>query len=161
MRYVCARSFFARSCLIALCAAAILVLSALPAFAATSYTNPLPAPDSATVVTKPPVKCTVTDPAGVNTTSLIMKLDGLNVRGKWSGSTVTYTPLNPIANGMHTVSVSVLNWAGVRSTYTWSFTVAVAPQIGTMAPADGSVVSVQEPPDLGGSEHQRADADLL
>ena len=111
MRYVCARSFFARSCLIALCAAAILVLSALPAFAATSYTNPLPAPDSATAVTKPPVKCTVTDPAGVNTTSLIMKLDGLNVRGKWSGSTVTYTPLNPIANGTHTVSVSVLNCA--------------------------------------------------
>ncbi len=43
------------------------------------------------------------------------------------------------------MSVSVLNWAGVRSTYVWTFTVAVAPTVGTMAPADGSVVSIQQP----------------
>ena len=89
-------------------------LAVLPgvAFAATSYTNPLPAPNSVTALKTPAVKLTVTDPQGVNTSSLIMKLDNLSVRGKWSGSTVTYQPTTAIANGTHTASVSVLNSAG-------------------------------------------------
>lgn len=115
------------------------------AFAATSYTNPLPAPNSVTALKTPAVRLTVTDPQGVNTSSLIMKLDNLSVRGKWSGSTVTYQPTTAIANGTHTASVSVLNWGGVRSTYTWSFTVKSAPVVGTMVPADGSTVSTTYP----------------
>ncbi len=115
------------------------------AFAATSYTNPLPAPNSVTALKTPAVKLTVTDPQGVNTSSLIMKLDNANVRGKWSGSTVTYQPTTAISNGTHTASVSVLNYAGSRSTYTWTFTVKSVPVVGTMVPADGSTVSTTVP----------------
>ena len=55
-----------------------------------------------------------------------------------------YQPAS-LKNGAHRVSVSVLNYAGVRSTYAWSFTVRAAPVIGTMIPADGSKVSTDGP----------------
>ncbi len=59
--------FGVRAAVVLLAAVLLCVLVPGVAFAATSYTNPLPAPNSATAVTKPPIKCTVTDPAGVNT----------------------------------------------------------------------------------------------
>ncbi len=121
-----------------------MAVGASVAVAATSYTNATPAPLSSTPLSNPAVKVTITDPAGVNTSSLIMKVDGVNVRGRWSGSTVTYQPAS-LKNGSHTVSASVLNYAGVRSTYSWSFTVRAAPLIGTMVPADGSKVSTDGP----------------
>ena len=40
---------------------------------------------ASTPLSNPVVKFTVTDPAGVNTSSLIMKVDGVKVAGRWSG----------------------------------------------------------------------------
>ncbi len=121
-----------------------MTVGASVAAAATSYTNPVPANGSQIAAANPVIQLTVTDPQGVNTSSLIMKVDGIKVAGRWSGSTVRYQPAS-LKNGAHTVSVSVLNYAGVRSTYTWSFIVRAAPVVGILTPADGSTVSTDGP----------------
>ncbi len=129
---------------LATCAIAFLTL-APAAFAATSYTNPTPAAGTTTALTKPQIKVTATDPAGLNASSLIMKINGVKVNGRMSGSTVSFTPTTALANGVQAVSVSLLNWAGVRSTYNWSFSVGAKPVIGPMTPADGTTIATDKP----------------
>jgi len=142
------RSRWARVVVLALLAlACALVASAVlatPAFAATTYSNATPAPGSTIAVTNPLIKVTVADPAGINATSLIMKLDGKTVRGRLSGGVVSFQS-SGLTNGVHNVEVSLLNWAGVRTPYTWSFTVSTKPLLGPLSPADGTTVSSDRP----------------
>jgi len=93
-----------------------------------------------------PVTCNLAGPRSA-VTAASMTIDGAAVPTtllKTSNlvNTLSHTPASPLAEGLHTATVSVTNASGLSNTYTWTFTVAAtSPGFLLTAPAVGSEVS--------------------
>ena len=78
--------------------------------------------------TKPTISASYYDPdpspSGINTTSVILKLDGEDVTATVTELGVTYTPTADLTYAEHTVSLSVPDNAGNPASKEWSFTVS-------------------------------------
>lgn len=118
----------------------LLLLVAGPALAATTFQEQSPASNTYVSVGNPLLSVKALDPAGLYSSPTV-KLNGLTVRAKFTyipgGGLITFQP-TALAEGTHTVYVSMLNFAGKRSSVTWSFKVEYPPQLSSPAPQPGS-----------------------
>ena len=74
--------------------------------------------------TKPTISADFSD-ASINTSSVLITVDGVDVRGAstWTSTHVTYVPAVDLALGTHTVAVSVSDDAGNKKDASWYFSV--------------------------------------
>lgn len=130
-------------------ALAMMSIFATNAFAASTYFDMTPPPGSTSNNTKPVISVKVSDPAGIST-GFQMKVDGVTrtPRVTWGPNNsycmLSYTPTSALKNGTHTVYASVFTGAG-RTSYTWTFSVKVAPAVGPLSPADGTTSTTRDP----------------
>ena len=116
-----------------------------------SITNMQP-PDSSIIGdTTPAISASYTDASGIDTASVILTVDSVNVTSQAvvTASGVTYTPLAPLADGNHDVRLDVadLYVAHNLATAFWNFTVdTLWPAISNMQPVNTSTVSNSLPP---------------
>lgn len=87
-----------------------------------TITGLTPADDAMTVETTPTISADYNDAtAGIDTTSVEMFLDGVDVDVTGGASSVSYTPTEDLAEGSHDVTVNVSDLAGNAATESWSF----------------------------------------
>lgn len=120
-----------------------------------AFSEVYPARDAVLSSGKITVSLTARDADTVNASSLIMRVDGGQVRpitaygwiDEWTDDYTILSIYYPttFSNGSHTIEVSVKDGVGNTSTYTTSFTVGQAPKITSMTPANGAVVSDRRP----------------
>jgi len=102
-----------------------------PDTTAPDITNLNPPDGSSTTDTTPTISASYSDlDSGINTSSVILTLDGADVTATVTVSGVTYTPTTPLSYGMHTVKLNVSNTAGLPVTKPWSFVVTRPPSGG-------------------------------
>ena len=92
--------------------------------------NETPPNGSYIIETKPTISVSYQDPApasGINTSAVVMLLDGEIVNATVNGTTATYTPEEPLEGGLHSVTVSVRDNASNENSTTWRFTICVPP----------------------------------
>jgi hypothetical protein len=85
-------------------------------------------PDTSTTNDKTPViSADYSDPLGINVSSVMVTVDGIDVTSfaTVTASGVTYLPLTALPEGVHTVYVEVKDNVGNLATATWSFTVVI------------------------------------
>ena len=108
-----------------------------------------PGADALIADSKPLVSCAYADAfTGVNAASAHLTLDGADVTAQATTTAqgLEYRPADAIAEGQHSVAISIADVAGNIATSTWRFTVdTVPPQIADLSPADGSALSVARP----------------
>jgi hypothetical protein len=97
-------------------------------------------------VARPEISVILVDSgSGINSSTLMMKLQGSDVSGdaEYSATAKNYSYTPPtLSKGNYTVEVIVYDLAGKRSNKSWSFFVDTAdPYVGMFEPAAGSVVS--------------------
>lgn len=65
--------------------------------------------------------------SGVNTSTIILKLDGNDVTNDAAinDNNITYTPPSPLSDGEHNVLLQIADFVGNLQNYTWSFNVTV------------------------------------
>jgi hypothetical protein len=80
---------------------------------------------STTTDNTPNISADYTDPAGINITTVMLEVDGIDVTApaNLTLSNVTYTPTNVLADGVHNVYLEVEDAVGNLGTASWSFTV--------------------------------------
>lgn len=90
---------------------------------------------------QPRIAATFSDPAGIDTSSVRLLLDGNDVTAQASISAqgVSYTPPQALSAGAHTAYVSVRNRAGTVGESVWGFDVAAprAYKVAIVSPAGG------------------------
>lgn len=89
-------------------------------------------PNGATVYVAPIViSAKVTDTSGIDATTISMAVSGIEGSAVYSEATnlVTFTPSSTIADGIHTVTLSVKDSKGNLATTTWTFTVDTTPKL--------------------------------
>jgi hypothetical protein len=102
----------------------------------------------------------VTDPgSGIKVDTIVMSLDDQPVEYKmipergiiWYKTPITQ-PIQPLRDGIHTVALSVSDWAGNKLDMNWSFTVdnrlRRAPKPSSQTPPPGSTTPGGMPGDL-------------
>ncbi len=92
--------------------------------------NETPPNGSYIIETKPTISVSYQDPApasGINTSAVVMLLDGEKVNATVNETTATYTPEEPLEGGLHSVTVSVRDNASNENSKTWRFTICVPP----------------------------------
>ena len=92
--------------------------------------NETPPNGSYITETKPTISVSYQDPApasGINTSAVVMLLDGEIVNATVNVTTATYTPEEPLEGGLHSVTVSVRDNASNENSTTWRFTICVPP----------------------------------
>ncbi len=92
--------------------------------------NETPPNGSYITETKPTISVSYQDPApasGINTSAIVMLLDGEIVNATVNETTATYTPEEPLEGGLHNVTVSVRDNASNENSTTWRFTICVPP----------------------------------
>ena len=96
-----------------------------------------PSDGSTTTDTTPTISASYSDSgSGINTSSVILKLDGTDVTASATviASGVMYTPTTALSYATHTVSLNVSDNSTNTASKTWSFT--VSPRRGRGAPRD-------------------------
>jgi hypothetical protein len=92
-----------------------------------TITNLLPADDSTVAMDTPTISANYTDPSGIDNTSIVLKVDDVDVTGNAtkSGNGVSYTPAAALSDGEHTVYLEVKDASNNSNAanVTWSFTV--------------------------------------
>jgi parallel beta-helix repeat protein len=86
-------------------------------------------PDSSTSNDNiPTISADYSDPSGINVSSIILKVDGIDVTlsATVTANGVSYTPITTLSDGIHTVYLEVRDTVGNLATATWSFTVVTA-----------------------------------
>jgi hypothetical protein len=108
-----------------------------------AITNLTPSDNSTITENKPIISATLTDPdSGINENTIVMTLDDEEVDADYDSGSLTYTPSDSLTDSLHTVTVSVSDYAGNVAEESWSFTVdTTAPAITDFYPEDGSYVS--------------------
>lgn len=83
-------------------------------------------PQGTVASAKPTISANYTDSSGVSTRTLSLKVDGVDVTSQASISigTISYTPVNALTQGLHTVMLTLRDAASNSSVQTWSFTVS-------------------------------------
>jgi len=103
-------------------------------------------PDGSTSFSRlPTISATFYDAGGINASSAIIKLDSREVSLVADTSGFSFVPDSPLTRGVHTVFVSVKDYAGNIASKTWSFTVQILdtekPVIMTMVSSNGSMLN--------------------
>ena len=103
-------------------------------------------PDGSTSFSRlPTISATFYDAGGINASSAIIKLDSREVSLVADTSGFSFVPDSPLTSGVHTVFVSVKDYAGNIASKTWSFTVRILdtekPVIMTMVSSNGSMLN--------------------
>lgn len=106
-------------------------------------TNLQPPDDSTTNDDSPTISADYSDPSGIDTSSVLLKVDGIDVTSSATVTTtgVTYTPAAPLSDGSHDVYLEVEDSSGNQNSAneSWSFDVdASAPDT---TPPSSSVVT--------------------
>lgn len=84
-----------------------------------------PLPDHNTVYLRPTISSAITDPlAGVDSASVKLLLDGVQVAAYYSAGAVYFSPSSDLALGTHKVTVTASDLAGNTASLGWSFNVA-------------------------------------
>ncbi|TAJ82654.1 hypothetical protein EPO44_17350, partial [bacterium] len=86
--------------------------------------------------------------SGIDLSKLEIHLDGFAVtsQAQITASGFTLNPLNPLSEGVHTVSVSIADRAGNSASASTTFTIDVtAPLITNLSPVHGSIVTTARP----------------
>ena len=81
-----------------------------------------PEPGSTVSTDSPVISARVSDPSGIDPDSIIMTVDGLIVGHSFDGEYVSYSS-NELADGSHTVDLTVSDNEGYQATRIWSFNV--------------------------------------
>ncbi len=109
-----------------------------------TITNLQPPEGSTTNDSTPTTGCNYTDPSGINLSSVLLEVDGLDVTSSATvtASGVSYIPGMALSDGSHTVYLEVMDNYGNLATATWSFTVdATPPTITNLQPPDASTTN--------------------
>jgi parallel beta-helix repeat protein len=96
-----------------------------------TITNKQP-PDGSTInESTPTLSANYSDPSGIDTSSVVLKVDGIDVTSSASvtANGVSYLPGMALADGIHTVYLEVKDNLGNLATAMWSFTVDTTPPI--------------------------------
>ncbi|MCL4473007.1 MAG: Ig-like domain-containing protein [Actinobacteria bacterium] len=94
----------------------------------------------------PTISFTYSDASGIDTSSAVMKLDGVTVTAAAGPAEAVYTPGQALADGVHTAIFEIKDSAGNKGSAICGFTVDTqAPQVTSLTPADGSVVNTASP----------------
>jgi hypothetical protein len=106
------------------------------------FTNLTPPDSSYTGNTMPTISANYTDPSGMNLSTVLMEVDGIDVTGSSTidPTGIEYAPAVPLSEGPHTVYLEARD-ASINRNYgnvTWNFTVDTSPPI----------ISNLQPPDL-------------
>ncbi len=85
--------------------------------------------DGSTVPTgTPAISATVQDgTAGIDPTTVTMTVDGVSVEVVYNGDTASWTPVSPLTNISHTVTLLAQDYAGNEASVTWEFAVNEPP----------------------------------
>ena len=94
----------------------------------------------------PTISFSYSDASGIDTSSAVMKLDGVQVTAAAGAAEAVYTPGQALADGVHTATFEIKDSAGNKGSATCGFTVDTQPpQVTSLTPADGSVVNTASP----------------
>jgi parallel beta-helix repeat protein len=93
-----------------------------------TITNLQPPDGSITSDNTPIISADYGDPSGINVSSVVLKVDGIDVTfsATVTASGVSYVPITALPDGIHTVYLEVKDNYGNLATTTWSFTVDTA-----------------------------------
>jgi hypothetical protein len=123
-----------------------------------SITNTLPLNESFVNDNTPEVSASYSDDSGIDTSSVTLKIDSIDVTGlaTITPAGITFTPISPpLSEGVHDVLLSVGDQSNLpkTTTVTWWFTVdTVPPTITNLTPEDGSIIG-DEDPQIGADIH--------
>ena len=100
-----------------------------------------PANGAIIATSRPTISATFSDSTGVDSSSVVIKLDGTTITGASITATgFSYTPSSSLSDGSHTVYISVADTLGNTDTSTWTFTVdTTPPTISSQSPANGTL----------------------
>lgn len=89
---------------------------------------------------RPFISVTVSDTSGIDSASVVLKLDGAKVAHSFNNTTgvVSYAPGDNLAEGLHSLALDVKDTLGNPVTASWSFTVDTAAPALTAATVNGS-----------------------
>jgi hypothetical protein len=81
------------------------------------------------IIGSPTISANFDDPSGIDTSSIMLRVDGVDVTSDatTSPTTVIYTPNASLPDGLHTVDLEVNDTLGNHATGSWSFTVETPP----------------------------------
>jgi parallel beta-helix repeat protein len=108
-------------------------------------------PDTSTTNDNTPIiGADYTDPSGINVSSVILKVDGINVTSLAvvTANDVTYNPMTALSDGIHTVYLEVKDNVDDHNLVyeTWTFTVdTTPPTITNLQPPDASTTNDNTP----------------
>ncbi|TZE82555.1 S-layer homology domain-containing protein [Calorimonas adulescens] len=90
-----------------------------------SISNILPVEDSVIFSARPIISATVTDPSGIDESSIVFTLDENDIKpdATFKNGNLKYEPESDLNMGKHTVSLSVKDLRGNESSITWEFTI--------------------------------------
>ncbi len=96
---------------------------------------------------KPTISASVTDSgSGINSGSIVLKLDNVTVSHNYSSGVVSYIPSTDLDFSSHTVQLSVSDNAGNPHNTSWTFTIAsTGVSFGSYGPADNSYINTARP----------------
>ncbi len=96
-----------------------------------------PANGSIITSTTPTISAAISDSgSGVNTSGLVMSVDGANISAVYSSGTLSFPA--SLSEGTHNVSVFALDNSGNSSSVSWNFTIDKYPEIGDVSPSNNS-----------------------
>jgi hypothetical protein len=131
-------------------ALAVLLVGAIPAFAAPAFSGQ--SPTGTTASSRPTISVNIADPLRINKALTTMKVDNVSVLATFTyttsdqkNATLSYTPAADMSQAVHTVKVTSYNYSNQLGTTTWTFTVAAPPVLGSPTPAANSIVATQNP----------------
>ncbi|MFQ6106207.1 MAG: FG-GAP-like repeat-containing protein [Thermoplasmata archaeon] len=115
-------------------------------------------------VNAPTIGASYTDVSGIDTASVILRVDGFDVTAQATVTPldVTYSPSSPLSEGSHSVYLEVADDSPSQNIATaiWSFTVdTVAPVTSGLQPTDQSIIS-DDMPMIGASYSDDSGIDL-
>jgi hypothetical protein len=111
-------------------------------------TNLQPPDLSTTNNTTPIISADYSDPSGINVSSVLLEVDGIDETpsGIITTNNVTYIPGTALSEGIHTVYLEVKDNVGNLVTTMWNFTVdTLAPIITNLQPPDASTTNDSTP----------------
>jgi parallel beta-helix repeat protein len=111
-------------------------------------TNLQPPDGSTTNDNTPTISANYSDPSGINVSSVVLKVDGIDVTfsATVTASGVIYLPLTALPNGIHTVYLEVKDNYDNFAIAIWTFTVDTTPPIITnLQPPDASITNNSTP----------------
>ncbi len=104
--------------------------------------TPSPLCGSVSDAATPTISFDYSDEFGMNTSSAVMKLDGITVPAAAGAASAVYTPGSPLSDGSHTATLSIKDSAGNTGTSTCKFIVDQQPPvIDSITPADGATIN--------------------